>query len=559
MENSNLQILPDLTTQVAIVGGGMAGLWAGYKLAKNGISSTLITYLDVDRGGVKGSTSLCVAGINYAPFNTKDQLHEFLKKLGYGQIHPSVEEMLSSYFQEELEEVVSLFDLKPIKIGASIVGGGKSFLNKMSELYQSQEGTIINGWVTRLVVNKNSCQGIQYESQNGIGKLRCQSIILASGGYTGLYKNSIKNNNFGRILGDYLRCGGSATNLEFTFKHAYVNIDACKITPTETLPGAEVYKDNVKRIEWLERLLFNEQGTDTHLDAVKLWRDSKDTYYIDLSYRQLYLMIKDFNKMLQFLDSVKGSKEHEPRQIIAELLALFDNAYHGQVQEELNVLIKKRELIDYNQYNLLKKYIKNSNEKRRFRVSGLTYFSMGGIAHNNFSTNLPNVYVTGEVMHDYGANRVGGLPWSLYLTSGRVISDCILKNLSQQKSMPCDFDLVLKKAYFDKELLLQIQSCVCDNQDEALYLQHIPWFQQKRHELLEKGRVLDDSIYWLTVAEAIVKSIVIRKESRGCFRRREYPEEDSSLQDHFSYTYFMKDKEEIAVELLPKDQIYKPN
>ncbi|BAZ21398.1 hypothetical protein NIES4073_22760 [Kalymmatonema gypsitolerans NIES-4073] len=38
-----------------MVGGGVAGIWAAYKLIKAGIPTTLITYLDKDRGGIQGS------------------------------------------------------------------------------------------------------------------------------------------------------------------------------------------------------------------------------------------------------------------------------------------------------------------------------------------------------------------------------------------------------------------------------------------------------------------------------------------------------------------------
>lgn len=43
------------SSPVAVVGGGVAGIWAAYKLIKAGIPTTLITYLDKDRGGIQGS------------------------------------------------------------------------------------------------------------------------------------------------------------------------------------------------------------------------------------------------------------------------------------------------------------------------------------------------------------------------------------------------------------------------------------------------------------------------------------------------------------------------
>ncbi len=47
-------------------------------------------------------------------------------------------------------------------------------------------------------------------------------------------------------------------------------------------------------------MLFDGQGTNTHLQAVNLWTSNSNMdYSIDLSYRELYLAISKFNSAIQ--------------------------------------------------------------------------------------------------------------------------------------------------------------------------------------------------------------------------------------------------------------------
>lgn len=154
-------ILPDLDSPVAVLGGGVAGIWAAYKLIKAGIPTTLITYLDKDRGGIQGSTYRSVGAINTSPL-TNDDFASYMDDLGRKCAHPFVTQALQQYLKDEIDELSSLVALKPIKIGLALESeSGKSFLQYMYELFESLGGRIINAWVTRLVMDENVCQGLQ--------------------------------------------------------------------------------------------------------------------------------------------------------------------------------------------------------------------------------------------------------------------------------------------------------------------------------------------------------------------------------------------------------------
>eukprot|EP01083_Nonionella_stella_P007328 21202_1 len=167
---------------------------------------------------------------------------------------------------------------------------------------------------------------------------------------------------------------------------------------------------------------------------------------------------------------------------------------------------------------------------------------MGCIAHIDFKTNIKNVYVTGEAMHDFGANRVGGLPWALYLVAAGVITQDIQEKMKCGDIMiepPKDFCLSHKKSNFDKGLLSDIQrrmfECLETTTDPKELYRSINWFREQRMALEAKGCELDDAHAWLLLAEAVIVSAINRKESRGCFFRTDYPVSSNMLNDKKSY------------------------
>lgn len=525
-----------------MVGGGVAGIWAAYKLIKAGIPTTLITYLDKDRGGIQGSTYRSVGAINTSPLTNYD-FESYMNDLGRKCAHPFVTQALQQYLKDEIDELSSLIALKPIKIGLALESeSGKSCLQYISELFESLGGRIINAWVTRLVIDKNVCQGLQYEKNGYIGKLCCRAIILASGGYAGLYSNSINTNCFGTILGRFMECGGSATNLEFLFQHGYGNIDTNNLTPTEEIAGSEIYDKNKSRVVWLEKMLFDGQGTNTHLQAVNFWMSNSNMdYCIDLSYRELYLGISKFNSAIHnkyIQQNVCNKQNPSEKDALEQLLRIFPENVRIEVLSKI-IYNDYIQVINYDKFQELKKLFLVENF-RFFHVKPITYFSMGGIAHINCRTNLKNVYVTGECMHDFGANRVGGLPWALYLANGRIICEHIVKQFKEYEKQ-LDFEIVCQKSHFNWELLKEIRGRLSEYQNknnESQALESVKWFRKTRNTLIQNNENLSDSFAWLIVAEAIMQSSLARRESRGYFLRSDFPFEDVNLDKYFSYVWY---------------------
>lgn len=549
----------DCQTAVAVIGGGIAGLWTAYQLAKAGVDTTLVSYEGSERGGMKGSSRQSAGAFNLSVLGMEG-LEAWLQDLGRGQTHPSVARAFSNHFPAALEEFETMVKLKPVKIGKALaVGNGDGLLKQLQTKFCALGGKVIDGWVTRLVADATGCRGLQYENAGGMGKLRCRAMVLASGGYAGLFANSMKVNCFGTVLGQYLQCGGIASNLEFLFKHGYGNVDANALTPTEELPGAEIYDSRQQRVQWLEQLLFHQQGTRSHLQAVQFWlRNPETEFFVDLSYRPLYLKLRALNSVLNNPAAVAGSPDAAETRALDEVVELFPAESRLTVRDRILGWMSGREGIGYSMFEELKPFFKSSG-RSKFRVAPMTYFSMGGAGHIDFRTNLKNVFVTGEVMHDFGANRVGGLPWSLYLASGRMIASQVTSTLAANGTGHEDFEMVLKPSRFDPELLREVQRRLYEVQDKELTAARatecVDWMRQARERLREEKGFLHDGVSWLIVAEAVLQCSLCRRESRGFFFRFDYQPEDEKLENLHSCAWYDAASDTVSAHLMPWEQI----
>ncbi len=533
--------LPPVSTTVVIVGAGIAGTWLGLKLARAGVDTLMVHYSGTDRGGAMGSSARSVGAINTSPIDRPD-FRAFMEELSQGQAHPSVVELLTKYLPEEIEEMRSLGEFKRIKLGIALQGGSAGpFLEQMHRRFESYGGRMLDAWVTRIVADEHECRGLQYQQGGLIGKITAGAVVLASGGYAGLFDGSVKTNNYGTLLGRFLEAGGYATNLEFIFKHGYGKPDLGALTPTEELPGAEIYDTSGCHVEWLEKELYDGRGTANHLEAFRHWRGNRDKdFFIDLTYRPLYSKLQALN--LALMDTRGDPDAMAVESAVRALVEMCPAGKQGPSAEKLGRWVEAREKIDFDKFTELKPFYHGLAKGEVFRVRQIAYFSMGGIAHVQCATNLPNVYVTGEAMHDFGAHRVGGLPWGFYLTTGRVISDHLIGLWKDGRLSPdSDFDLIEKYCVFDGEMLQAIRAGLYRHQewnfnvDEAR--KFIGWLRHSRRELRQSGETLSDSIPWLIMAEAVMQSSLRRVESRGCFYRADHPMASEHLMPFFSCAY----------------------
>jgi 4-hydroxybenzoate adenylyltransferase len=280
---------------------------------------------------------------------------------------------------------------------------------------------------------------------------------------------------------------------------------------------------------------------------VQSWFKSGDykDFSVDVSYRSLYLLIRSYN-LASAVPNASAADVIRARQSLID----FFPAENQRAAEEI-IHSADNHSITYEFYNRLKPLCQPGPAKR-FNIRPITYFSMSGIAHTNCLTNLKNVYANGECMHDFGANRVGGLPWGFYLANARIISEAIYTDL--QTAQFEEFDVVELKSDFDADLINEIRQTLNEQQnftiDADCVTQRIEWFRSKRKELKASGKALHDAFSLLIVAEAILLSSACRQESRGYFLRADMPEENPALDQCFTHANYCSSADEVKVSLV---------
>ena len=528
----NLTVNQEYKAQVAIIGSGIAGAWVALKLARAGVDTLMINYSGTDRGGILGSTARSVGAVNTSPLERSD-FREFMNQLGLGQVHPSVVGMMMERLREELADLQTQGDFKPIKLGVALANGNAgTLLRNLQKQFKAAGGRVLDAWVTRLVADRYTCSGVQYQAGDTIGKVLAPVIVIASGGYAGLYDGSVKTNNYGTMVGRFLQAGGMATNLEFVFKHGYGKPDLGALQPTEELPGAEVYDSDHTHVEWLERELFEGRGTANHLEAFKHWRNNKEKdFFIDLKYREVYLKVRELN-------SAYAVGAEALAAALQGLMELCPAAERGGLDALLRGWVQAGERIDFERFSRIKPLFNAVATGEVFRVRQIAYFSMGGIGHLNCATNLANVFVTGEAMHDFGAHRVGGLPWGLYLAAGSEIFEQIKRQMDAGTLTGGDFELLPRHSRFDCELLEELRIGLFQHQERDLNIvnatKFISWVRSRRRALLAVGAGADDAVAWTILAEGIMQASLHRGESRGCFYRADHPMSLEQMKGRFS-------------------------
>jgi L-aspartate oxidase len=155
---------------------------------------------------------------------------------------------------------------------------GKHIMKALWEKAVNLGVKFIEEKIVELIVKKGTCYGIiDSKGENHI----FDAIILASGGYSGLYKYTAGSpNNIGLLIGDYIRKGGRASNLEFVQFHptAYISKRGRAVLISEAVRGrgALIVDSKGKRFvnelaprDVVARAIYRklEEGEEVYLDA----------------------------------------------------------------------------------------------------------------------------------------------------------------------------------------------------------------------------------------------------------------------------------------------------
>ena len=507
--------------RVQIVGAGLAGITAAIVLAKNGIKSNLISNQPSERA----QSVLAEGGIN-AALNTMGEddnwEYHYADTIKAG-CHIADEEAVKLMTKNAPEVIQFLDDVGvPFNKTNNIIqlrnfGGqkkkrtayvksstGKSVMTALiNEARKYEKSGVINRYSNHefieLIPHKqdSTLQGIKVMDiyTHSVMDL-FGPVILAFGGMSGLFPNmttgtSINNSN---ALAKLFSQGMKLSNLEMIQYHpTTIKISGKRCLVSEAARG--------------------EGG------RLFVYKDSKPYFFMEEKYPELGNLM--------------------PRDIVSRemFFIIKDKKYDSQVYLDLTNIsqkVLKTKLPDLCEE--IKYYLDINPKKKPIPVEPGIHYFMGGIwvdyAHR---TNVEGVYAAGECCSQYhGANRLGGnsLLGAIYGGMTSAIQICESRNMLQDYKYST-YDSIANTKNIMQEVRPKIVLAIGKILNEALgivrndkvLLNGIIQIQELRQE-----NSLSSSEYDRTIlAEAIIRSAIFRKESRGAHYRDDYPNTDINL------------------------------
>lgn len=353
-----------------------------------------------------------------------------------------------------------------------------------------------------LIIQNNICSGvIALDIVTGIVKeFKAKSVVLASGGYAGIYSNFTTNSfsNTADGLAISLNAGVNLSNIEFVQFHPTALVDS-NILVSESARGEGGYLLNQDKERFIDELKPRDEVARAIYKKIK----ANEKVYLDLRHLGL-------EKIDQLMPQEKR-------------LALEFSGV--KIEEEL------------------------------LPINPAAHYSMGGVKSDiNTNTNINSLYACGEVAQAsiHGANRLGGNSLLEIVTFGKVagikasnnskdiknLEDKESKEFSKQKkyikeiySYTNEINFYESKDYLGK-LLFDNVGLFRNEQNLISAIKEVEKIKSK----IPKMGILDKSIEYnknlvefleflnmLEIAEVITKTALNRKESRGAHYRDDYP------------------------------------
>lgn len=502
----------DKCCDVFVIGAGIAGSMSAIHAAKQGAKTTIVSSAQIFSGSsfYPGTWGLGLIG----PENEQDELDlcESIAQVGLSMSIPS----LVKTFVQNIRPAINELEAMGVKLRVPQNPNDSTFIPCFDHKHRLWRGieqvslretlkrnfeelaidTIDHFEVIEIVKQKDQVVGvIGLNKDHEFEFIACKSIVIASGGIGGLFKNHLNGEDVSGIMQSIaLKAGCTCTNLEFMqFMPGFINPGFKTIFNEKTFKFAQFRSEEGKNIlEGVSEEQFNERST--HGPFTSRLASSK----ID------YLLAKQQNQ--------------------GKIICTYDSALKTNKAEFIQV------------------YFEWLKEKKQIEIGdaieiGIFYHAAnGGIKINEHAqTGVQGIYAAGEVcggMH--GADRLGGLSSANALVFGRIAgSEAANYALNAQSTQ---FDDVEYKAacYIDARVLVtKLQSIM--NQ-AAMIDKNAKGCLEAFHKIEElESQVLVDELQRephmsirfkenCFLAKALLKAIVLREESRGSFYRSDFPQ-----------------------------------
>ena len=302
--------------RVGIVGAGIAGLTAAVALARKGAEVTVFyvgDFKDSNSYRLQAGVALPILEGDSVSLHVADTLHagRYFNKVE--AVWATVSRASEAY--EFLTEVGVRFESVEIEGGHSRPRvfsirseTGKYIVEALRKRASELGVEFINTLVSSLIVSGRSCAGLV---DNDGREYYFDAVVVASGGYTGLYKYTAGSHlNLGVLTGDYLLKGGVATNLEFVQFHptGYVSKSGRVLLISEAVRGrgAKLINDEGRR--------FVNELAPRDVVARAIYREIRNGRRVYLDARDVADFEKEFPQIARFLmdDGIDPAKDLIP-------------------------------------------------------------------------------------------------------------------------------------------------------------------------------------------------------------------------------------------------------
>lgn len=245
-------------TQVAIVGGGIAGAWLAYRLVQRGVPALLVR-ADGAEGGRPVSRQWAASVIQRALAEGAPEAVAGLYTDASGTQHPELQATVQRHFRAEFEALRELVEFMPFEYAliprdacpAPRLGrGGDEVVGAVLARFVALGGQVIDARVTHLEVEEGQCRGLHLARGDEAHQVLCGALVLASGGFSGLFADA-PTDNAGAMLGRCARHGGGLANLEHFFRFALGDLTRRRVLYPPDLRGARLLRAG-ERATWLE-------------------------------------------------------------------------------------------------------------------------------------------------------------------------------------------------------------------------------------------------------------------------------------------------------------------
>ena len=492
---------------INIIGSGLAGLSAAISLSSKGIICNLISTQEAQRA----QSVMAEGGIN-AALNVMGEDDNFMNhyedtlKGGAYLADPNAVYGLCKNAPEIIEWLLELgvpFEMKDGKIIQRNFGGqkkkrtayvksstGKMLMSALTDEARKYE---VKGLIRRyshhtaldVVIEDNTCKGVIIKDEyNNETKILQGPIILACGGLTGLFirRTTGSSDNTGQLVSNLFVKGLKMANLEMIQYHpTTIDIGDKRLLVSEAARGEG------------GRLMTYRNGKPYYF-MEELYPEEKNLTTRDVATRAIYRIMND----KECSGDVYLDMTHIDPKIIEERLPDM-----------------REELLDYFNIDLC---------KEPFKVQpGIHYFMGGVYVDEAHRTSIKNLYAAGECACQYhGANRLGGNSLLGAIYGGRVAAENI-EDTDQTDIKEMDYSNDKCSPVFDERLA----SILCDGlgiiRNETEMNTALDRCEELKKEGLNKAEENK-----LTLAKAMLKSAINRKESRGGHYREDYPETDEA-------------------------------